>query len=138
MPAHGSLPFRLVASSFGAIVRLGSACEGELNEVDGVAIKGYEAVAYFTDHRAVPGSDAFTASYQGVRFKFASASHRDSFVADPASYLPQYGGFCAYATATGHKADIAPAAFSIIDRKLYLNYSQDLRATWPRDSPVYI
>ncbi len=138
MPAHGSLPFRLVASSFGAIIMLGSACAGELNEVDGVAIKGYDAVAYFTDHRAVPGSDAFAASYQGVRFKFASASHRDSFVADPASYLPQYGGFCAYGTATGHKADIDPEAFSIIDGKLYLNYSQDVRATWAKDIPGYI
>src|SRR5260370_41236012 len=117
MPAHGSLPFRLVASSFGAIVMLGSACAGELNEVDGVAIKGYDAVAYFTDHRAVPGSDAFAASYQGVRFNFASASHRDSFVADPAGYLPQYGGVSASRRPPRPKGDIAPPAFSIIHRK---------------------
>src|SRR5260221_1253497 len=75
-------------------------------------------------NRAVPGSDAFTAQYEGATFKFASAEHRDAFIADPAKYAPQYGGFCAYCTAAGHKAVTNSEAFIIIDDKLYLNYSK--------------
>src|SRR5690349_7357662 len=88
------------------------AMAASLNTIDGVAIKGYDPVAYFTDNKAEPGSDAFTAQYEGATFKFASAAHRDLFLADPAKYVPQYGGFCAYGTAEGHKADTDPEAFN--------------------------
>ncbi len=111
---------------------------GPINEVGGIAIKGYDPVAYFTDNAAVRGSDAFTAQHEGVTYRFATAANRDAFVANPARYVPQYGGFCAYGTAEGYKAVIDPQAFSIVDGKLYLNYNNDIRAKWQKDVPGYI
>ena len=114
------------------------AVAGPVNEASGVAIKGHDPVAYFTDNAAVRGSDAFTAQHEGVAYKFATAANRDAFVANPAKYLPQYGGFCAFGTAEGYKADIDPRAFSIVEGKLYLNYNNDIRAKWQKDVPGYI
>jgi len=111
---------------------------GSVNELGGVAIKGYDPVAFFTDNKPVRGNDAFTAQHQGVTYKFASAANREAFVASPDRYVPQYGGFCAYGTAEGYKADIDPQAFSIVDGKLYLNYNNDIRTKWQKDVPGYI
>ena len=122
-----------------AVALLSSASHAAgLNTTDGVAIKGYDPVAYFTDHAAVRGSDAFTAQYDGATFKFASAAHRDAFLADPAGYAPQYDGFCAYGTAEGHKADTDPEAFTVYQDHLYLNYSKGVAAKWRKDIPGYI
>lgn len=95
-------------------------------------------MAYFTDNKPVKGSSAYTYVYDGAMYRFASDAHRKMFAADPAKYSPQFGGFCAYGTATGHKADIDPAAFTIVDGKLYLNYSKKVRDIWQKDEPGYI
>jgi YHS domain-containing protein len=116
----------------------GSGLAGTINDIGGVAIEGHDPVAYFTDNRAVLGSGAFTAQYEGSTFKFASAEHRDAFVADPEKYVPQYGGFCAYGTAAGYKAVSDPEAFTIVDGKLYLNYSRSVQAEWVKDIPGYV
>ncbi len=58
-----------------------------------IAIKGYDPVAYFTENRAVKGKEEFEYLYEGARWRFSSAAHRDLFVANPERYLPQYGGF---------------------------------------------
>lgn len=117
---------------------VGVARAGTVNEDHGVAIKGYDPVAYFTDNRPVKGSKAHRFAYQGVTYEFASAAHRKAFAADPEKYAPQFGGFCAYGTAVGHKADIDPAAFSIVEGRLYLNYSMKVRDIWKQDKPGYI
>jgi YHS domain-containing protein len=65
----------------------------------GVAILGYDPVAYFTDAKAVVGKPEFTARHDGATWQFASAAHRDAFVANPARYAPQFGGYCAYGVA---------------------------------------
>jgi YHS domain-containing protein len=116
----------------------GVARAGTVNEDHGIAIKGYDPVAYFTDNKPVKGSKAHSFAYQGATYEFASAAHRKAFAADPEKYAPQFGGFCAYGTATGHKADIDPAAFSIVEGKLYLNYSTKVRGVWRKDEPGYI
>jgi len=116
----------------------GPAAAGTINDADGVAIKGYDPVAYFTDGRAVAGSLAFSARYEGATFLFASAEHRDAFVADPTRFAPQYGGFCAYGAAEGQKAVIDPEAFAIVGGKLYLNYSRSVQAKWAKNIPGYI
>jgi YHS domain-containing protein len=121
-----------VVGSFGA------GLAGEINETDGLAIEGYDPVAYFSEHKPVQGPAAFTASQDGVTYRFASAAHRDQFLANPAAYLPQYGGFCAYATAKGYKADADPTAFSVVSGKLYLNYNADIQAEWSKDPVGYI
>jgi YHS domain-containing protein len=114
------------------------AMAGQFYEKDGAAIRGYDPVAYFKEGKALKGSTENTAEYQGSMFHFASKSNRDAFAADPAKYAPQYGGFCAYGTAGGYKAAIDPAAFTVLDGKLYLNYNRDVQKKWSGDIPAYV
>jgi YHS domain-containing protein len=111
---------------------------GEFFEKDGAALRGYDPVAYFRESKAVKGSAEHTAEYKGSTFRFASKQNRDEFVAAPARYAPQYGGFCAYGTAGGYKAAIDPAAFTVVDGKLYLNYNRDVQKRWGADTAGYI
>ena len=108
---------------------------GEFFEKNGVALRGYDPVAYFTEHRPVEGSAEFTAEYQGSTFRFANKANRDAFAAAPTQYAPQYGGYCAYGTALGQKVAVDPAAFSVVDGKLYLNYNRDIQKQWSGDIP---
>ncbi len=106
---------------------------------DGVAIRGYDPVAYFTDGRPVEGSEAFTAEHLGATWWFASAESRDRFAADPEAYRPQYGGYCAWAVAEKNRAyPIDPAAWRVVDGKLYLNFNADIQAKWEEDVPGFI
>lgn len=111
---------------------------GEFFEEDDVAIRGYDPVAYFSDMKPVKGSAEFRAEYQGSTFHFSSASNRDTFRVDPDKFAPQYGGYCAFGLAKGYKAAIDPAAFTVVDSKLYLNYSETVRSKWKADIPGYI
>ena len=95
---------------------------GEVNQVDGVALHGFDPVAYFKEHKAVKGEAQTTAVYKGVTYEFASKEDQAEFQANPEKYVPQYGGFCAFAVAKGVKADIDPHEFAIHDDKLYLYY----------------
>jgi hypothetical protein len=72
--------------------------------VPGVAAGGYDPVAYFTNNKAVPGQPGITLSHGGAEWRFANAANRDAFKADPMKYSPQYGGYCAYAVASGYTA----------------------------------
>jgi YHS domain-containing protein len=133
------MKIRLSAAGVAALLTLSNAAlAGTVNVENGVAIKGYDPVAYFTDHKPVEGSAVYKADYEGATYEFASEAHRALFAAAPEKYVPQFGGFCAYGTALGHKADIDPAAFTIVDGKLYLNYSLKVRETWKQDIPGYI
>lgn len=88
-----------------------------------VAIKGYDPVAYFTQNQAVEGSPQYSHRWLGAEWHFASAENRDLFVADPAKYAPQYGGYCADGVSFGTvTTNIDPKAWRIIDDKLYLSY----------------
>ncbi|MFO1069246.1 MAG: YHS domain-containing (seleno)protein [Geminicoccaceae bacterium] len=89
----------------------------------GVAISGYDTVAYFTDGKAMKGSEEFAYDWLGTPWYFASDEHRSLFESDPAKYAPQFGGYCALGVSYGHAAvNVDPEAFRIIDGKLYLNY----------------
>jgi YHS domain-containing protein len=105
------------------------AADGSVNTgyFGGIAIMGYDPVAYFTEARAVKGSPDFSHEFLGETWHFASEEHRDTFAADPVSYAPQYGGYCAgevhdAAVGTGITTNIDPEAWRIIDGKLYLFY----------------
>ncbi|HEY9536347.1 MAG TPA: YHS domain-containing (seleno)protein [Kiloniellaceae bacterium] len=102
---------------------------------DGLAIRGYDPVAYFNDGRPVEGKDEFTYSHEGTVWRFATAANRDAFAADPARYAPQYGGYCAWAVSQGYTAPIDPDAWSIENGKLYLNYSESVQQQWAEDIP---
>jgi YHS domain-containing protein len=123
-----------IALALGAL----GASAGEFYEKDGAALRGHDPVAYFQENRPVKGSPDFEAEYKGSTFRFASKANRDAFVAAPDKYAPQYGGFCAFGTSGGYKAAIDPAAFSVVDGKLYLNYNRDVQAKWKTDVPGYI
>ena len=92
-----------------------------------VAIQGYDPVAYFTQGKAVKGSEKHKLKWLGAYWQFASEKHKKLFTAKPRNYAPQYGGHCAtgMAISGGLTRDIDPEAWAIIDNKLYLNYSKD-------------
>ncbi len=104
---------------------------GDLNLDDnGVAIRGYDPVAYFFDDKAVQGSSKYTAAYKGAIYHFASKVNRDTFKIDPKKYAPQYGGYCAFGVTKHRKFDADPEAWKIEDGKLYLNYNKKVRGIW--------
>jgi len=103
-----------------------------------LALKGYDAVAYFNDGNAVEGSEQFIHEWNGAKWLFASAANRDAFAIDPPKYAPQYGGYCAWAVGHGYTAKGDPEAWKIVNGKLYLNYSKEVQAKWVQDIPGYI
>ena len=116
-----------------------SAFAGEINtDGNGVAIQGYDPVAYFAQSAAVKGSNSFRGEHDGAVYLFSSAENLATFEADPAKYVPQYGGYCAYGLAGGYKAPVQPEAFTVSEGKLYLNYNQSVREQWLRDIPGYV
>ena len=115
-----------------------AAVAGDFYEKGGAAIRGYDPVAYFTDMKPVKGLPGHKAEFKGSTFHFASQANRDKFAADPAKYAPQYDGFCAFGVAGGYKAAIDPAAFTIVNDKLYLNYNRSVQKQWSADIPGFV
>ena len=105
---------------------------------DGLAIKGYDPVAYFTDRKPVHGSRNFEFVWMRAKWRFSTAGHKDLFIKDPEKYAPKYGGYCAYAVSQGTTADIDPDAWKIVDGRLYLNLSKKIQDKWSKDIPGYI
>lgn len=98
---------------------------GEVNKgyFGNVAIKGYDTVAYFTEQRAVKGTEDFSHTWLGVEWQFSNEKHKELFFENPVKYAPQYGGHCADGVAYGvTTTNIDPQAWRIIEGKLYLNY----------------
>jgi YHS domain-containing protein len=92
-----------------------------VNTERGLAIKGYDPVSYFTTGKPTPGLTQFSTTYNGATYRFASAVNRDRFLAAPEKFVPQYGGYCAYAISLNKIADIDPDDWAIVNDKLYLN-----------------
>ena len=134
------MPFSLksvVAGIALSVIALASVA-GEFNESNGVAIKGYDPVAFFKENKPVRGKDDLRFEYKGSTFVFANADNRAAFAADPEKYAPQYGGYCAFGTARGYKADIDPSTFTVIDGRLYLNYNTQVQREWAADTNRFI
>lgn len=107
--------------------------------VDGVAIRGTDPVAYFTEGAAVAGSAEFSHEWSGATWHFASADNRDAFAAEPTAYAPQFGGFCAWAVAEkGELYSTQPDNWAVVDGKLYLNFNDDIQERWNADRPGFI
>lgn len=128
----------VLASAALLFASLVPAFAGEYLEKDGVAINGYDPVAYFAEMKPVKGSPEFHVGYQGSTFYFSTAANRDTFTANPDTFAPQYGGYCAFGMAKGYKAVINPDAFTVVGQRLYLNYSETVRSRWLSDIPGYI
>lgn len=116
-----------------------SALAQEFNlDAAGLALRGYDPVAYFAAGKPEAGRSEFTASHKGATYRFVSAANRDAFVAAPERYLPQYGGWCAFAAADGKKADGDPQVWRIENGKLYLNYNRSVGQRWSADIPGFV
>ena len=101
----------------------------------GVAIMGYDTVAYFTDHKAMKGNEELAYDWLGTPWHFATPEHRDLFVADPLKYAPQYGGYCTgEVVSNGITINIDPEAWRIVDGKLYLSYAKGYAAKFEAKS----
>lgn len=111
--------------------------ESEYNLENKVAIQGYDPVAYFKQGKAIKGRKELIADCSGVIYQFSSVSNKEIFLKNPASFEPQYGGWCAYAMGSaGEKVEINPETFKIIDGKLYLFYNAFFNNTlksWNKD-----
>ena len=107
----------------------------ELNNLDGngVALQGYDPVAFFTDNRPVKGDPHFRSQYRGATYYFASAGHKATFEKEPAKYEPQFGGFCAYGTSRGKTAPIKIEAWQIVNGRLLMQYDLDVKAKFNSD-----
>lgn len=99
----------------------------------GVALKGFDAVAYFAVENAVEGSPTHEYVWNGAKWLFSTAENLQKFKQDPEAYAPQYGGYCSYAVSKGYTADGDPNAWKIVDGKLYLNYDQEVKEMWEKD-----
>jgi len=99
----------------------------------GVAIHGYDPVAFFTDHQPVKGSSKFPQKQGDALYYFASREHWDMFKADPAKYEPEFGGYCAYGVSRNKLVEIDVDAFQIVDGRLLLQYSRSVRDDFNKD-----
>lgn len=106
------------------------------NLENGLAIQGYDPVAYFSG-KAVKGDAKLALKYQGITYHFSTEANKKAFAANPAKYEPQYGGWCAFAMGDyNKKVEINPETFKIVDGKLYLFYNAYLTNTlksWNKD-----
>ena len=100
---------------------------------DGVALKGFDAVAYFVVERAVEGDPKYEVAWNGAKWLFSNAENLQKFKQNPEAYAPQYGGYCSYAVSKGYTADGDPNAWKVVDGKLYLNYSPEVKEIWEKD-----
>lgn len=104
---------------------------------NGLWVEGYDPVAYLVQGRAMKGSERFTTAYQGATFRFSNTTHRDLFLKDPQRYLPQYGGWCAYAMgAKAEKVEVDPETFKVKNGKVYLFYNaffNNTLTTWNKN-----
>ena len=115
-----------------------SAQKSEVFNTSDGAIHGYDPVAYFKEKKPVKGDKKYSLSWKSANWYFASQQNLDAFKANPGMYAPQYGGYCAYGLANGHKATTEPDAWLISDGKLYLNYNKDVQVKWKKNQAEYI
>lgn len=107
-------------------------------EPSGIAIRGFDTVAYFTLGKPVKGNKAFEQEWMGVKWYFSSQKHLELFITDPKKYAPQYGGYCAYGVASDNLVKIEGDVWDIIDGKLYLNFDKNVQDKWREDISGFI
>ena len=105
---------------------------------DGLAVQGFDTVAYFTAENAVKGDTKYEYAWNGAKWLFSSQENLDKFKQSPEAFAPQFGGYCAYAVSHGHTADGDPHAWKVVDGKLYLNYNPEVKQMWEKDQDKFI
>jgi len=103
------------------------------------AAGGYDVVSYFVGNGTPQrGDTSFSVTHNGAVYLFATKGNADTFKASPAKYAPQYGGYCAWAMASGSKAAGDPNYYRLVGGKLYLNYNKDVQDKWNKDISGFI
>jgi YHS domain-containing protein len=102
---------------------------------NGLAVQGYDPVAYFTESKPVKGKMEFKSVDRGATYYFTSAGNKALFDKDPAKYEPAFGGFCAYGVSRNKLVEIDPEAFQVVDGQLLLQYSKSVRNEFNKDTP---
>jgi YHS domain-containing protein len=110
----------------------------EIFQKGGSAIGGYDPVAFFTENQPVKGDSRYQFQWKDATWLFSSQANLDSFRSSPDKFAPQYGGYCAYGMAEGHKAPTEVDTWTLVDGKLYFNYNQQVKESWSKDIPTYI
>ena len=122
-----------------AIASSAMAAGVELNTTTtGLALQGYDPVAYFTEGQPTKGDWQITTLHDDAMYRFANEENKAAFEANPEAYLPAYGGYCAFGAAMGFKFDGDPNYWKIVDNKLYLNLSEGIQKRWEGDIPGFI
>ncbi len=103
-----------------------------------MAIKGYDVVAFHTEAKAIIGKEQFNYRWKETNWLFENQANLEMFKKEPEKYAPQYGGYCAYGTAEGHKAPTETDTWTVKDNKLYFNYNKKVQERWNKDIPGYI
>ncbi len=134
----------LSAALFAGLLSTAAFAGPQFVDKTGFAVSGYDVVSYFAlpqtavgtpQASPLPGKSEITATYNGATFAFANEANRDTFLADPAKYAPQYDGHCAYGVAKGGKVPGNPTLWRIVDGKLYLNITKNVVTFWEEDIP---
>jgi len=102
-------------------------------DAQGVGLGGYDPVAYFDTGKPTHGMPAFATTYGGATYFFATAAHRTAFLANPAHYVPEFGGYCVVGASFGKKVDVDPETGKVVGGKLYLNNSQRALEIFDKD-----
>ena len=101
----------------------------------GLALKGFDAVGYFKQAKAIEGKKEFEHTWMDATWRFSTAENRDLFAKSPEKYAPQFGGYCAFGVTGGYLAPTDPTAWKVVEGKLYLNYDSDIQKKWSEDIP---
>jgi YHS domain-containing protein len=99
----------------------------------GLALRGFDAVAYFAVDNAVRGDAKYEYIWNGAKWLFSSEENMRKFQASPETYAPQFGGYCSFAVSEGYTADADPEAWKVVDGKLYLNYNKQVKQKWEQN-----
>ena len=102
------------------------------------AISGYDPVAYFTESKPIQGNENFFYVWNSSKWLFSSKDNMELFMKNPAQYMPQYNGYCAFALRRNDYINGNPAAWAIVDGKLYLTYNHNIKNAWLQDKEYYI
>lgn len=133
-----NLKFLFLIIFIGIAAALAACSKGESTigvntDSSGSALRGFDAVAYFTAESAVKGDAKYTIVWNGAKWLFSSEQNLKRFQADPEAYAPQFGGYCSYAVSEGYTADGDPEAWKIVDGKLYLNFNRQVKEQWEQN-----
>ena len=119
---------KLFALLVAVFFSLGAGAQSYVNNVP--AVHGYDVVSYHTDKRPAKGNGHFVSEYEGATYLFSNKKNKELFDANPAKYVPAYGGYCAYGVSLGKKFDGDPEVWRVVDGRLYLNLDAGIQDEW--------